>query len=173
MDDRVAGQRTRPLTFYEVLQVSPQADAEVIAAAYRALARRYHPDVNSGPGAAEQMREINAAYQVLSDPKRRARYDRQRGRPTRMHHAEAATAPTAHRTAQRPAPAPPRRSAARVPNVASPRDTRTRAPLTRAILAFMVIAILLAVFALAAWALFSALDESPNDLLRAGIDIVQ
>jgi hypothetical protein len=58
----------------ELLQVSPQASFAVIRAAYRALARDYHPDVNATPEAASTMGRLNAAYAVLSDPVRRARY---------------------------------------------------------------------------------------------------
>ena len=65
---------------YAVLQVSEHADPEVIDAAYRALARKWHPDVNGDPGAAEYMRAINAAYHVLRDPERRARYDGEQAR---------------------------------------------------------------------------------------------
>jgi len=63
---------------YRVLQVAPNADLEAIHAAYRRLARRYHPDLNAQPEAAERMRAINAAYGLLSDPARRAVYDAQR-----------------------------------------------------------------------------------------------
>lgn len=63
---------------YKVLQVDPSAELEVIEAAYRRLARKYHPDVNRSPDAAERMKELNAAYNVLKDPARRAAYDRQR-----------------------------------------------------------------------------------------------
>jgi hypothetical protein len=63
---------------YKVLQVDPSAEREVIEAAYRRLARKYHPDVNPAPGAAERMRELSAAYDLLRDPDQRAEYDRQR-----------------------------------------------------------------------------------------------
>ena len=63
---------------YRTLQVEPSADLEAIHAAYRRLARLYHPDLNPRPEAAERMRAINAAYRVLSDPQRRATYDAQR-----------------------------------------------------------------------------------------------
>ena len=66
---------------YGVLQVEPHADAEAIHAAYRRLARLYHPDLNTSPGAAEQMRRVNAAYALLSDAARRAAYDAQRFLP--------------------------------------------------------------------------------------------
>jgi curved DNA-binding protein CbpA len=62
-------------TLYDVLQVSPWCEPEVIQAAYRALARSRHPDLNREPDAEDQMRRLNAAYSTLSDPLRRARYD--------------------------------------------------------------------------------------------------
>jgi len=58
-----------------VLQVSPWCEPEVIQAAFRALARTRHPDVNRSVDAEEQMRRLNVAYQTLSDPALRARYD--------------------------------------------------------------------------------------------------
>jgi hypothetical protein len=63
---------------YRTLQVEPSADLESIKAAYRRLARLYHPDLNPRPEASERMRAINAAYRVLSDPQQRAAYDAQR-----------------------------------------------------------------------------------------------
>jgi len=66
--------------YYEILQVSPNAEQEVIEAAYRRLARKYHPDVYSGPDVAHRMRELNEAYGVLGDPHRRAEYDAALGR---------------------------------------------------------------------------------------------
>ncbi|MEV4412555.1 DnaJ C-terminal domain-containing protein [Catellatospora sp. NPDC049609] len=62
--------------FYEVLGVGRSASADEIQQAFRKLARRYHPDVNKNPDAEERFKEINEAYQVLHDPKTRARYDR-------------------------------------------------------------------------------------------------
>ena len=62
---------------YEVLGVSPQATAEEIKQAYRRLARESHPDRNpDDPGAEERFKELAAAYEVLSDPERRANFDR-------------------------------------------------------------------------------------------------
>lgn len=60
---------------YKVLQVDPDADLDVIKAAYRRLARKYHPDVATGAEAAERMAVINAAWQVLRDPRQRAAHD--------------------------------------------------------------------------------------------------
>ncbi len=62
--------------YYEVLGVSRDATQEEIKRAYRRLARKYHPDVSSEPDAEERFKEVNAAYEVLSDPERRAMYDR-------------------------------------------------------------------------------------------------
>jgi curved DNA-binding protein CbpA len=63
---------------YKVLQVDPEAEDEVIVAAYRRLARKYHPDTATGAEAVGRMEAINAAWEVLGDPKRRAAHDRQR-----------------------------------------------------------------------------------------------
>ncbi|MFC7760548.1 DnaJ C-terminal domain-containing protein [Catellatospora bangladeshensis] len=62
--------------FYEVLGVGRGASADEIQQAFRKLARKYHPDVNKSPDAEDRFKEINEAYQVLHDPKTRARYDR-------------------------------------------------------------------------------------------------
>lgn len=62
---------------YKVLQVDPEADPEVIQAAYHRLARKFHPDVG-GAADAERMARLNAAWEVLRDPVRRAAYDRER-----------------------------------------------------------------------------------------------
>src|SRR2546421_2343629 len=62
---------------YEVLGVPRDASADEIKTAYRRLARRHHPDVNhDDPQAKEKFQEIGEAYTVLSDPDRRAKFDR-------------------------------------------------------------------------------------------------
>ncbi len=64
-----------PRDFYELLGVSRDATAEEIQREYRKLARKFHPDVNKEPGAEERFKEISEAYDVLSDPDTRKRYD--------------------------------------------------------------------------------------------------
>jgi len=64
------------LNYYELLGVSSTASADDIKKAYKKLALTYHPDKNAGDaGAEEQFKKINEAYQVLSDPEKRTRYD--------------------------------------------------------------------------------------------------
>ena len=62
--------------FYDILGVGKNASDDEIKAAFRKLARQYHPDVNKNPDAEEKFKEINEAYGVLSDADKRARYDR-------------------------------------------------------------------------------------------------
>jgi DnaJ-class molecular chaperone len=59
--------------YYRILGVERRADEKTIKSAYRKLARKYHPDVNKGQDA--RFKEINEAYEVLSDPEKRRRYD--------------------------------------------------------------------------------------------------
>ncbi|MDQ6919829.1 MAG: DnaJ domain-containing protein [Candidatus Dormibacteraeota bacterium] len=66
---------TRYKDYYEILGVSRDADAKEIKAAYRKLARKYHPDVNKDPSADARFKEINEANEVLSDPAKRKKYD--------------------------------------------------------------------------------------------------
>lgn len=69
----------RPPDYYEVLQISPNADPDMIHRVYRLLAQRFHPD-NQETGDAARFRQITEAYQVLSDPQARAKFD--------VHHQE-------------------------------------------------------------------------------------
>ncbi len=62
-------------SLYETLGVSSGTSDAEIKKAYRKLARQYHPDVNKDPGAEDKFKEINAAYEVLSDKEKRAKYD--------------------------------------------------------------------------------------------------
>lgn len=63
--------------YYQILGISKNASADEIKKAYRKLARKYHPDLNPGDKKAEvRFKEINEAQEVLSDPEKRAKYDR-------------------------------------------------------------------------------------------------
>ena len=96
----------RENNLYKLLQVIPTADAEIIQAAYRRLMLRHHPDRSNEPNAAEMTQRLNDAYAILSDPARRAEYDRElRGRTSS---SSSGTGQTSSRTSQsRPNPAPP------------------------------------------------------------------
>jgi curved DNA-binding protein CbpA len=85
---------------YEVLQVHPRAEPEVLRAAYRVLARKYHPDHG---GDARRMITLNDAWDVLGDPVRRATYDASRAAPASQPGPEHQSA-TATATATAPAP---------------------------------------------------------------------
>ena len=61
--------------YYDLLGVGRDADADTLKRAYRRLARQYHPDINKEPGAEDKFKEIGRAYEVLSDPQTRGRYD--------------------------------------------------------------------------------------------------
>ena len=78
---------------YKILQVDPEAEDEVIAAAYRRLARKYHPDTATGVDSSGRMEAINAAWEVLGDPKRRAAHDRERALQAAVSRSNAAGAP--------------------------------------------------------------------------------
>jgi DnaJ-class molecular chaperone len=65
-----------PRDYYDVLGVSRSASADELKSAHRRLARKYHPDLNKEEGAEDRFREIQNAYDVLSDPEKRKRYDR-------------------------------------------------------------------------------------------------
>ncbi len=62
--------------YYEVLGVQRNANADEVKKAFRRLARQYHPDVSKEPDAETKFKEMNEAYDVLSDPEKRAMYDR-------------------------------------------------------------------------------------------------
>ena len=81
--------------YYDLLGVGRDADADTLKRAYRSKARKFHPDINKEPGAEDRFKEIGRAYEVLSDPQTRARYDQfgeaglggaaVAGRPLRVH----------------------------------------------------------------------------------------
>ncbi|WP_297809574.1 DnaJ C-terminal domain-containing protein [uncultured Helicobacter sp.] len=62
-------------SLYDTLEVSQNASSEEIKKSYRRLARKYHPDINKEAGAEEKFKEINAAYEILSDTNKRKQYD--------------------------------------------------------------------------------------------------
>lgn len=68
---------------YATLGIPPGATRAEAGRAHRKLAKRYHPDVNPGPAAADRMRRINEAWRILSDPTRRATYDADRAMAAR------------------------------------------------------------------------------------------
>ena len=93
---------------YKTLQVDPEAEDEVIAAAYRRLARKYHPDAASDADAAAlastRMAALNAAWELIGDPARRAAFDRDRALRDALGRraADTQTAPTSAPPAARP-----------------------------------------------------------------------
>ncbi len=94
---------------YKILQVDPEAEEEVIAAAYRRLARKYHPDTATGAEADGRIEAINAAWEVLGDPRRRAAHDRQRALQAAVSRSGAGVSPdgaSARSAADGAAPAP-------------------------------------------------------------------
>ncbi len=98
---------------YKVLQVDHEAEDEVIQAAYRRLARKYHPDLAATPEAAERMSAINAAWEMVGTPEARRAYDEGRARAAAGTPAESAasasrpTAPPPPSPATQPRPAQP------------------------------------------------------------------
>lgn len=70
---------TRFKDYYRILHVHPSADSEVIVVAYKRLVRKYHPDVNHTMNATRHIQELNEAYEILSDPIKRAQYNQARG----------------------------------------------------------------------------------------------
>lgn len=92
---------------YKTLQVDPEAEDEVIQAAYRRLARKYHPDVMPGPEAATRMAAINAAWARLGDPLARAAVDRERAVSQSIPTSTPASAPRAAAAPRSTTPPPP------------------------------------------------------------------
>ncbi len=84
----------RKINYYRILQVDSSAEPEVIEGAYRRLAKKYHPDANiSAVDAQRRMQLINEAYQVLSNPQKRAQYDLQQSSIPQTGHNDFGEAP--------------------------------------------------------------------------------
>jgi curved DNA-binding protein CbpA len=103
---------------YKILQVDPEAEDEVIQAAYRRLARKYHPDLAATPEAATRMAAINAAWEMIGDAVARETFDRKRSAGAET----GATASQAPEGTGRPASSPrPSSSARQAPPAGGPR----------------------------------------------------
>src|SRR5438067_2528913 len=90
-----------PPDYYEVLQVSPNAEAEIIQAAYWRLAQKWHPDRNPGDSSAlERMKLIIEANEVLSNPQKRQVYDLRRRQSATTEGAAEAARPAAEQRAR-------------------------------------------------------------------------
>jgi curved DNA-binding protein CbpA len=92
---------------YKVLQVDSEAEDEVIQAAYRRLAQKYHPDRQPGADGQARMVAINAAWEVLRDPARRTAYDASRSAAARATHATPAATSSGSSPPPGPTPAAP------------------------------------------------------------------
>jgi curved DNA-binding protein CbpA len=110
---------SEPFDAYKVLQVDSEAEDEVIKAAYRRLARKYHPDLAEGAEAASRMAAINAAWELIGEPAERAVYDRSRANAARQ------PAPRKPASAQ---DQPPRAGEAREPGGGRPRSSPPTTP---------------------------------------------
>ena len=141
-------------SLYHVLQVSPGARVEVIQAAYRVLARIHHPDVSMAPDAEEKTRRLNAAYDVLSDPVRRASYDALR--------AEAVRSTASRSSSSNPTRSTRSAAVGRVHPAVRPAGSMV---LAWAVTSCVALAIMAATL-LMLWSLFDALDV-PNGSARS------
>ena len=66
---------TQKRDVYEILGISKSASQDEIKSAYRKLAKKYHPDLNKEPGAEEKFKEVQEAYDILSDEKKKQLYE--------------------------------------------------------------------------------------------------
>jgi curved DNA-binding protein CbpA len=101
------GQASVQRDYFAVLEIGPGASEQEIRAAYRRLARRYHPDLHPDRADGEQrLKELNAAYEVLGDATQRARYLRTRRVHVRVDVTASEAAPAAPRPPSPPPPPP-------------------------------------------------------------------
>lgn len=115
---------------YKILQVDSEAEDEVIVAAYRRLARKYHPDVAPGDEAAARMSAINAAFGLIGTPAKRAAYDRDRSSGAGTASTTAHRPPSGGTTTHRPTTPPPSSPTGARPGSAPPPPPRPREPET-------------------------------------------
>lgn len=83
---------------YKVLKVDPSADDEIIAAAFRVMSKKYHPDVNKSAEAQALMQQINRAYDMLKDPEKRKQVDAELSRSTSSSSSSYSSAGSANRS---------------------------------------------------------------------------
>jgi hypothetical protein len=105
---------------YEILQVSPLADPEVIVVAFRRLALKYHPDHDPSSAATTRMQVLNDAYAILNDPEKRAAYDRARASPQ--------SPPAAQQRSSPPAATPPQQQPRPAPSSPPPKQEPSASP---------------------------------------------
>jgi curved DNA-binding protein CbpA len=146
----------RLLDYYEILQVSPSASAEVIHAAYRALARAYHPDVNTSAATPDLMRRVNFAYETLKDPTRRAAYNLKRTRS--MADRRSVTAPQSRALRPRPLQS----SARREPSTDAGASHDESVPRGRVVVAALITAAILVILLIGVWVVVQLSDDTPT-----------
>jgi hypothetical protein len=148
------------IDLYELLEVSPHASADVIQAAYRILARNYHPDVNAGPEAEVRIRQLNAAYRVLSNAQDRARYDLECARARRherMTQVKPGSVMTTVSGSERPGVLATRRLSARP----APQE-RTAILTGQAVVGLILVGAMAAFLLIVLWATFDAGVDYPE-----------
>jgi Flp pilus assembly protein TadB len=152
--------------YYKVLQVDPAADPDIIAVAYKRLARKYHPDTNPSPEATRRMQAINTAYQILRDPGTRAQYDRERSARASWSAPRDAEAPRPHEESDAA-----RRRASEDAEAARQRRTPTPGMVTKWLVTRLVpVGLVLFLLGPLAVRLVLLLGESP--LLLVGVVVV-
>jgi hypothetical protein len=155
---------------YSLLEVSPTASQEVIQAAYRALVRNWHPDINPTAEAALRIRQLNEAHDVLSDATRRAGYDLERVRRQRRERLVASmdnNAPARAPTSPRPE-ADPRLLLVHTRGRKSGRaiDSIRSSYTTQLIIVLAVIATFLIAVTMLLWVGLTMVDDRPVDHVR-------
>jgi curved DNA-binding protein CbpA len=132
--------------YYEILQVSSSAEPEVIEAAYKKLAQKYHPDVNKSPTATEKMKKINIAHDVLGNPVQRKRYHaewlQRKGRETSY---TGTHAPPEPKPSSKPQPSPKQRRATYKPPPTTKQPSKQRLKIATYVISGIVVLIIIPV----------------------------